>query len=59
MEYFQNMEVSNANDNMIWITVKPRFSNKCKTANTTILTEKDLIMNNQKLIEDTFNNYFC
>ena len=46
MEYFQNMEVSNANDNMIWINVKPRFSNKCKTANTTILTEKDLIMNN-------------
>ena len=46
MKYFQNMEVSNANDNMIWITVKPRFLNNCKTANTTILTERDLIMNN-------------
>ena len=40
-------------------TVKPRFSNKCKTTNTIILTEGDMIMKNEKLIADTFNNYFA
>ena len=40
MEYFQNMDVNKVNDNkMFWKTVKPRFLNKCKTANTIILTE--------------------
>ena len=34
MEYFQNMDVNKVNDNKkFWKTVKPRFSNKCKTAN--------------------------
>ena len=39
--------------------VKPRFSNKCKTANTIILTEGDMIMKNEKLIADSFNSYFA
>ena len=57
MEYFQNIDV---NDNkMFWKTVKPRFSNKCKTANTIILTEGDIIIKDEKLIADTFNNYFA
>ena len=39
MEYFQNMDLNNVNDNkMFWKTVKQRFSNKRKTANTIILT---------------------
>ena len=39
-EYFQNMDVNKVNDNkMFWKTVKPRFSNKCKTADTAILTK--------------------
>ena len=60
MEYFQNMDVNKVNDNkMFWKTVKPRFSNKCKTANTIILTEGDMIIKNEKLIADTFNNYFA
>ena len=43
MEYFQNMDVNKINDNKIfWKTVKPRFSNKCETANTIILTEVDI-----------------
>ena len=55
IEYFQNMDVNKVSDNkMFWKTVKPRFSNKCKTVNTIILTE-----NNEKLIADTFNNYFA
>ena len=39
MEYFQNMDVGKVNDNkMFWKNVEPRFLNKCKTANTIILT---------------------
>ena len=52
MEYFLNMDVNKVNDNK---TVKPRFSNKCKTANT----EGNMIIKNKKLIEDTFSNYFA
>ena len=60
MEYFQNMNVNKVNDNKMFLkTVKPRFSNKCKTANTIILTEGNMIMKNEKLIADTFNNYFA
>ena len=60
MECFQNMDVNKVNDNkMFWKTVKPRFSNKCKTANTIILTEGDMIIKNEKLVADTFNNYFA
>ena len=57
-EYFQNMDFSKVNDSKIfWKTVKPRFSNKCKTANTIILIEGDMF--NDKLIADTFSNYFA
>ena len=60
MGFFQNMDVSKVNDNkMFGESVKARFSNKCKTANTIILTEGDMIIKNEKLIADTFNNYFA
>ena len=60
MEYFQNMGVNKVNDNkMFRKTVKPRFSNTCKTANIIILTEGDMVIKNEKLIADTFNNYFA
>ena len=60
MEDFQNMDVNKVNDNkMFWKTVKPRLSNKCKTANTIILTEGYMIIKNEKLKADTFNNYFA
>ena len=60
MEYFQNMDVNKVNGNkMFRKTVRPRFSNQCKTANTIILTEEDMIIKNEKLIGDTFNNYFA
>ena len=58
MEYFQNMDVNKVNDNkMFWKTVKARFLKKCKTANTIILTEGDMIIKNEKFIADTFNDY--
>ena len=53
------MDVNEAyNNKMFWKTVKSGFSNKCNTANT-ILTEGDMIMENEKLVADTFNNYFA
>ena len=56
MIYYQNIDVSKVNDDkMFWKTVKPRFSNKCKTANTIVLTEGDMIMKNEKLIVDTLS----
>ena len=60
MEYFQSMDGNKVNDNkLFWKTVKLRFSNKIKTANTIILAEGDMIIKNDKLIVDTFNNYFA
>ena len=54
------MDVSKGNDNKSFRnTVKPRFSNKCKTENIIIVTEGDTIMNNEKLIADIFNKYFA
>ena len=58
MEYFQNIDVSSYNK-LFWKTMKPWFSNKCKTESTIILTEGDIILKNEKLIADTFNNYFA
>ena len=38
--------------------MKPRFSIKWETVNTIILTERDLIKKNEKLIAHIFDNYF-
>ena len=43
---------------MFWKTVRQN-SDKCKTTNTIILTEGDMIKENEKLLVDTFNNYIC
>ena len=54
------MDIGKVNDNkMFWKTAKPRFSNKCRTANTIILIEEDTIMKKEKPMADTFNNYFA
>ena len=54
------MDTNKVNDNkMFWKTVKPRCSNKFKTASTIILTDGNMIVKNEKLIADTFNNYFA
>ena len=55
MKYHQNMDVDKVNDNKIfWKTVKSRFSNKCRSASTIILTEGCMIMKYDKLIAETF-----
>ena len=58
MNFFQKMDVTNVNEKVFQKTVKPRFSIKCETVNTIILTERDLIKKNEKLIAHIFDNYF-
>ena len=43
---------------MFWKTIRPKFSNKCKTANTIFLVEDEKILQDEKTIVNTFNNYF-
>ena len=42
----------------IWKTIRPKFSNKYKTANTIILVENNKILQDDKAIANTFINYF-
>ena len=52
------MDVKNVTDNKkFWKTIKPKFSNKFKTANTIILVEDEKILLDEKTIANTFNNY--
>ena len=43
---------------MFWKTIRPKFSNKCKTANIIILFEDEKILQHEKATTNTFNNYF-
>ena len=36
----------------------PKFSNKCKTRNITILIENEKILQINRVLANTFNNYF-
>ena len=56
---FNNIDVKNVTDNKrFWKTIWPKFSNKCKTANTIILVEDEKNLQDEKAIASTFNNYF-
>ena len=47
-DYFNNINVQQINDNKrFWKTVRPNFSNKTKTANTIILSEKEKIIKDE------------
>ena len=58
-QYFNNIDFKNVTDNKKFRkTIRPKFSNKCKTANTIILVENDKILQDDKAIAKTFINYF-
>ena len=58
-KHFSNTDVKNVTDNKkFWKTIRPKFLNKCKTANTIILVEDEKILQEEKAIAITFNNYF-
>ena len=55
-----NTDVKNLTDNKeFWKNIRPKFPNKCKTANTIILVEDEKILQGEKSIANTFNNYFA
>ena len=57
--YFANLDVNSITDSRkFWQTVKPLFSNKLPHKETINLSENGQILNNDKKISVTFNNYF-
>ena len=58
-QYFNNTDVKNLTDNKkFWKIIRPKFSNKCKTANTIILVEDEKILQDEKAIANTFHKCF-
>ena len=58
-QYFNNADVKNLTDNKkFWKIIKPKFSNKCKIANTIILVEDEKILQDEKAIANTFHKCF-
>ena len=57
--FFETLNINEVTDNRkFWKTVKPFFTDKCKTTNNIILTEKNETLNDNKKISNTFNEYF-
>ena len=58
-QYFNNIDFKNVTDNeKLWKTIRQKFPNKCKTANTIILVENEKNLQDEKAIANTFINYF-
>ena len=57
--FFEALNINEITDNRkFWKTVKPFFTDKCKTTNNIILTEKNETLNDNNKISNTFNEYF-
>ena len=57
--FFETLNINETTANRkFWKTVKPFFTDKCKTSNNIILTEKKENLNDNKKITNTFNYYF-
>ena len=57
--FFETLNINEITDNKkFWKIVKPFFTDKCKTSNNIILTEKNESLNDNKKISNTFNEYF-
>ena len=57
--FFRNLNINEIADNRtFWKTVKPFFTDKCKTSNNITLTGKNETLNDNKKISNTFNKYF-
>ena len=57
--FFETLNINEITDNRkFWKTVKPFFTDKCKTTNNIILTEKNETLNDNKKNSNTFNEYF-
>ena len=57
--FFETLNINEiTNNRKFWKTVKPFFTDKCKTTNNIILTEKNEALYDNKKISNTFNPYF-
>ena len=57
--FFETLNINEITDNRkFWKKVKPFFTDKCKTTNNIILTEKNETFNDNKKFSNTFNKYF-
>ena len=57
--FLENLNINKITDSKkFWKTVKPFFTDKCKTSNNIISTEKYETLNDNKKISNTFNEYF-
>ena len=58
-QYFNKIDVKHVTaGKRFWKSIKPKFSNECKTGNTIILVWNEKILQGQKAIANTFNNFF-
>ena len=57
--FFETLSTNEITDNRkFWKTIKPFFTDKCKTTSNIILTEKNETLNDNKNISNIFNEYF-
>ena len=57
--YFANIKISSITDNKkFWKTVNPLFSDKIFHKETINLVENDTTLSDNRVVTDTFNNYF-
>ena len=58
--YYENLDLKDINDNKrFWVTVKPLFSNKVKSAENIYLDDSGEIIRNEKEVANVFNKYFA
>ena len=58
--YYENLDLKDINGNKkFWVTVKPLFSNKIKSAENIYLDESGEIIRNEKEVANVFNKYFA
>ena len=57
--YYENLDLNDINDNKkFWVTVKPLFSNKIKSADNIFLDELEEIIRNEVKVANVFKKYF-
>ena len=58
-KYYENLSLKNITENRkFWKTVKPFFGDKGGSTNKVVLVENDTIINDDKEVAQTFNDYF-
>ena len=57
--FFGNLNIDEITDNKkFWETLKPFFTDKCKTSSNNILMKKNETFNDNKKVSKTLNEYF-